>query len=226
MNLAGFRNCLAVLRSESPSGMCAKLSTVAASNNRDHSPQSLFCFLFAPHICGVVLRAHPVRGESHIQRNASGVVAATSLLLTTNPPIARSFCEGFTRHDLLILVAAPFCCDWEGRAACAQSFALWQQATIEITRHNHSIIACSRHIQNTPCTVCHPAMECIPHWCCWRVLPHGVTQQNFSQKWRHFTCLCAWASEGIFPGMPLVDFSKRFSTGGQKWWNLLFTTRN
>jgi len=52
-----------------PSGMCAKLRTVAASNNRYHC-------LFAPHICGVVLRAHPVRGESHIQRNANGVVAA------------------------------------------------------------------------------------------------------------------------------------------------------
>jgi len=34
----------------------------------------------------------------------------------------------------------------KSRAACAQSFALWQQATIEITRHDHSIIACSRHI--------------------------------------------------------------------------------
>jgi len=28
----------ALLRSESPSGMCAKLHTVAASNNRDHTP--------------------------------------------------------------------------------------------------------------------------------------------------------------------------------------------
>jgi len=27
-----------------------------------------------------------------------------------------------------------------------RSFALWQQATIEITRRDHSIIACSRHI--------------------------------------------------------------------------------
>jgi len=28
-----------VLRSESPSGNCAKLHTVAASNNRDHAPR-------------------------------------------------------------------------------------------------------------------------------------------------------------------------------------------
>ena len=37
------------------------------------------------------------------------------------------------------------CCDWKARAASALSSALWQPATIEITHHNHSIIACSRH---------------------------------------------------------------------------------
>jgi len=31
----------------------------------------LYHCLFAPLISGVVLRAHPVRGESHIQRNAN-----------------------------------------------------------------------------------------------------------------------------------------------------------
>jgi len=39
-----------------------------------------------------------------------------------------------------------YCCDRKTRAACAQDFALWQQATIEFTWHDHSIIACSRHI--------------------------------------------------------------------------------
>jgi len=34
--------------------------------------------LFAPHIYGVVLRAHSVRGEPRIQRNASGEVATVS----------------------------------------------------------------------------------------------------------------------------------------------------
>jgi len=38
------------------------------------------------------------------------------------------------------------CCDRKARAACAQSFALQQQARIEITRHDHSVFACSRHI--------------------------------------------------------------------------------
>jgi len=35
------REVFRVLRTESPSGMCAKLRTVAASINRDHAPQSL-----------------------------------------------------------------------------------------------------------------------------------------------------------------------------------------
>jgi len=64
-----------LLRTEIPSGMCAKLRIVAASNNRDHAPQSLYYCLFAPHICGVVLRAYPIGGESHIQSNANGEIA-------------------------------------------------------------------------------------------------------------------------------------------------------
>jgi len=39
-----------------------------------------------------------------------------------------------------------YCCNRKARAACAQSVTLWQQATIEIMRRNHSIIACSHHI--------------------------------------------------------------------------------
>jgi len=66
------------LRSESPSGMCAKLYTVAASNNRCHSPRtlvitfnrshvnigraytprSLYYCLFAPHIYTVLFFTH------------------------------------------------------------------------------------------------------------------------------------------------------------------------
>jgi len=37
-----------------PSGMCAKLRTVAPSNNRVHMPWSLCYCLFAPHICMVL----------------------------------------------------------------------------------------------------------------------------------------------------------------------------
>jgi len=41
---AGIAVCV-VLRSEIPSGMCSKLRTIAASNNRDHAPQSLLLLL-------------------------------------------------------------------------------------------------------------------------------------------------------------------------------------
>jgi len=36
------------------------------------------------------------------------------------------------------------CCDRKSRAAYAQSFAPWHQATIEISQRDHSIIACLR----------------------------------------------------------------------------------
>jgi len=45
---------------------------------RDH----YYC-LFAPHIYIIVLRAHPVRGESHIQRNANGEVATQETHVNT-----------------------------------------------------------------------------------------------------------------------------------------------
>jgi len=45
-----------------------------------------------------------------------------------------------------IILSDVSCCDRKSRAAYALSFALWQQATIEFTCHDHSIIACSRHI--------------------------------------------------------------------------------
>jgi len=61
-------------------------------------------------------------------------------------PIARSFCEGCTWHYLHILVKAPLCCDWKGRAASAQSFPLSNQATLKIPRRAHLISACSRRM--------------------------------------------------------------------------------
>jgi len=64
-----------LLWSEIPSGICAKLRTVAASNDRDHPTRSLYYCLFAPHTYIFVLRAHPVRGESHNQPNTTGEVA-------------------------------------------------------------------------------------------------------------------------------------------------------
>jgi len=50
--------------------MC-KLRTVTASNNVDHSIIACSRHIYV----GVVPRAHPVRGEPHIQRNATREVA-------------------------------------------------------------------------------------------------------------------------------------------------------
>jgi len=109
---------------------------------QDHSiiacSRHIYVFLFFAHIQFVVnhtINATHRRGCNNIP----SFLQRTTL-------IARSLWEGWTPHDLHILVTAPFCCDRKSWAACAQSFALWQQATTEITWRDHSIIACSRHI--------------------------------------------------------------------------------
>jgi len=66
---------LLVLGSEIPSGMCAKLRTVATSNNRHHPLNLSYYCLLATRTDIFVLRAHPVRGEPHTQRNVTGEVA-------------------------------------------------------------------------------------------------------------------------------------------------------
>ena len=57
-NLSPKIKCSVVLRSEIASGICAKLRTVAASNNRVHMPWSLCYCLFAPHIRMVLFFTH------------------------------------------------------------------------------------------------------------------------------------------------------------------------
>ena len=49
---------LILVLSEIPSGICVKLRTVAASNNRVHMPWSLYYCLFVPHIWMVLLFTH------------------------------------------------------------------------------------------------------------------------------------------------------------------------
>ena len=108
---------------------------------RNHSvigcPRHIYVVFFFAHILFVV--NHTFNAQRSGRNNISSFLQRTA-------PIARFFCEGWIRHDLHILVTAPFCCDRKARAACAQSFAPWQKATIEIMRRNHSIIGCSRYI--------------------------------------------------------------------------------
>jgi len=66
-----------VLRSEIPSGICAKLHTVAASNNRVHMPWSLYYCLFAPHVWCCSSRTSRswwiAQSTQHHQRGCSSV---------------------------------------------------------------------------------------------------------------------------------------------------------
>jgi len=136
-----------LLRLEIASGICAKLRTVAASNNRVHMPWSLYYSLFAPHICMVLFFMHISFVVNHtINATPPERLQQHPSFLQRTALIAHSLCEGWTPHNLHILVTAPFCCDRKSQAAYAQSFALWQQATIEFTCHDHFIIACSHHI--------------------------------------------------------------------------------
>ena len=88
------------------------------------------------------------QSSQHHRRGCNNIPS----FLQQTTPIAHSLCEGWTPHYLHILVTATFSCDWKSRAACAQSFASWQQVTIEFTCHDHSVIACSRHIYGWCCS--------------------------------------------------------------------------
>jgi len=83
---------LVLLRSEIPSSMCAKLCTVAASNNRDHPCSQSLTIACSRYIYnGVILHAHPVRGESHIQHNTTGEVATAAISMQ----VLKSDCKPF-----------------------------------------------------------------------------------------------------------------------------------
>jgi len=131
---------MGVLRSESPSGMCARFHTVAASKNREIIRRDHSIIACSHHIYIWVYSSCTSRSwwiAYSTQRQPRGCNNIPSFSQRT-APIARSLCEGWTRHDLHILVTALFCCDRK-----VQSFTLWQQLTIEITRRDHSIITCS-----------------------------------------------------------------------------------
>ena len=109
-------------------------------------------------VCATYTRVHffaniPFVVNRYTTRNANRVVA------TTSPP----FCNE-PHRSLVLCVKAElgttftswsqhlFLYDRKARAASTQSFALWQQATIEITRRDHSFISCSRHIYHGCCS--------------------------------------------------------------------------
>ena len=70
--------------SHSPRTLVIKFNRSHVNIGRASTPQSLYYCLFAPGISIVVLRARPVRGESHIQRNANGEVATPAKISAVN----------------------------------------------------------------------------------------------------------------------------------------------
>jgi len=102
-----------------------------------HDPSIIACSRHIYVWCCSSRTSHPWWIAQSTQHHRRGCNNIPSFLQWT-ALIACSLCEGWTPHDLHILVTAPFCCDRKSWAAYAQSFALWQQATIEFTCHDHS----------------------------------------------------------------------------------------
>jgi len=92
-----------MLRSEILSGICAKLRTVAASNNKVHMPWSLYYWLFAPNICMVLYFTHIPFVVTHtinaspperLQQSTSvNIIFKISRCVTTSPVVLRWMCE-------------------------------------------------------------------------------------------------------------------------------------
>jgi len=73
--------------------MCAKLCTVAASNNREIMLAISLTIACSRYIYnGVILHASPVRGELHNQRNTTEEVATTFPPFYNEPPRSHVLC--------------------------------------------------------------------------------------------------------------------------------------
>jgi len=84
---------------------------------------------------------HSVLGEGESVTQAHGCLrhgAGRGWEVTLHNLLPSSFASRLIMHNSNILVTVPFRCDRKAWAACAQSFALWQQATIEFTQWDHS----------------------------------------------------------------------------------------
>jgi len=85
----------------------------------DHSIIACLChiyiyLLFFAHVPFVVNHTINAAPTKRLQQHP--------LLFTRTAPIARSFCEGFTQHDLHIVVTAPFCCDRKSPSGICAKF--------------------------------------------------------------------------------------------------------
>ena len=99
---------------------------MAASNNGVHMPWSLYYFIGCS--CHIYVwccssRTSPswwiTHSTQHYRRGCNNIPS----FLQRTAPIARSLCEGWTPHDLHILVTAPFC--WHVSHSITHKHELW-----------------------------------------------------------------------------------------------------
>ena len=98
-----------------------KLQILVTSNNEDHAPWSLYYCLFGPHAVykKVILRAHPVRGESHIQRNVNRKVATPSRGIKTKLRLECTYAiiskaNNWFKHEAMVWASVL----WQGNRCC------------------------------------------------------------------------------------------------------------
>jgi len=118
---------------------------------------ALYNCLFAPHICMVLFFTHiPFVVNHTINATPPERLQQHPLLFTTNCTDRTFFVwrlnstrPSHPGHSTILLQS-------ETPAACAQSFASWQHATIEIMRAFSFTIACSRYMYNGVILRAHP----------------------------------------------------------------------
>ena len=122
--------------------------------------------------------------------------------------------------------SCDYCCDRQARAASAQRFTMWQEATIEITRRDHSIIACSRHIYG-PCFSCTfrswwiahsiaSLAEWLQQYVCLAPLRH---YRNSPSRFSYFTALFSWLTIGTCSMITAVEFAMHWWRY-RRYWNV------
>jgi len=171
-------------RNHSPRTLVIIFNRSQVSIGRDSTPQSLYYCLFVPHIHGCcsscTSRSWWIAHST--QRYLRGCNNIPTFLQRT-APIAHSFCEGFTQHYLHILVTAPFCCDRKAQAACAQSFTLWQQATIKIMRRNQSLRALIIMFSRSQVTIGRDSMPQSLYYCLFGPHIYGCCSSCTFHSW-------------------------------------------
>jgi len=86
----------------------------------------------SPHVTGILHLLRESLWSSDILKILTGGVH--DLWIFVADPIRDCLKSSYLRQKFLI----SLCCDRKSRVASAQSFALWQQATMEFTYHDHS----------------------------------------------------------------------------------------